>query len=266
MQHGDIVVRVSVGAEPQKLFTYWRGSFGDLVPDVASITIVRPWVRSSDKWTRYYDPSISLEAMSRSEDKRAVLSISDKALNMQAGEIAIARHLTEVVYGWLSRRTGIPRENQPIPNARVWVKFGGGPEVIDALEKLDPEILGSVEIGAVYLQGEPRRPEARWLVPIESREAGLTLEGLSFEKSLVPGQADEVRKLVGRVRAMFQKRATARRTLISKLFREAHGCDPEEPYTDEEVDNSYGYKIMLAAVKDAGKPKKPRERIRSWHA
>jgi hypothetical protein len=120
MQHGDVQVRISLSGEPQKLLTYWRGSLRDILPTQSSITILRPRLKRQ-RWWLYDDPSFHFEAMTRTEKKRAELSISEKSLMMQSGEIATARELTEKLFGWLSQRQGMPAINQPIPNARIWL-------------------------------------------------------------------------------------------------------------------------------------------------
>src|SRR5262245_58289817 len=115
MEHGDIQVRLSLRGEPQKLLTYWRGSLRDILPTSASVAVLRPLIKGR-YWFDYHDPSFYFEGMTRTEKKRAVLSISDMSLKMQPREIEIARHLTDALFDWLSGRQGIPAVNQPIAN------------------------------------------------------------------------------------------------------------------------------------------------------
>jgi hypothetical protein len=114
MQHGDIRVRISLYGEPQKITTYWRASLRDTLPETASVTILKMRRKpSSRQWWYDDDPNFYFERMTRTEKKRAELSISDKSLYMTAAEIETARHLTETTYDWLSGRRSVPTINQP---------------------------------------------------------------------------------------------------------------------------------------------------------
>ena len=94
MQHGEIKLRVMLAGEPHKLFTYWRGALPDGRPSSASVTILRPRRKFQvSSWWLPRDQGFYFEPMTRTEKKRAELSISDKALLMSAPEIATARRL-----------------------------------------------------------------------------------------------------------------------------------------------------------------------------
>jgi hypothetical protein len=80
MQHGDIHMRISLSGEPQKLLTYWRGSLRDMLPTMAGVSITRPLVKPRRTWLDVYNPSLYFEGMTRTEKKRADLSISEQSL------------------------------------------------------------------------------------------------------------------------------------------------------------------------------------------
>jgi hypothetical protein len=269
MQHGDVQVSVSLRGEPQKLLTYWRGSLRDILPTSASVAVVRPLIKGR-YWFDYHDPSFYFEGMTRSEKKRAELSISDLSLKMQPGEIEIARHLTDILFDWLSGRDGIPVLNQPIPNARIGLSCAGGVDLIDVVEKFgDPEVLSRAQVGLAYLQGEPRRPDVRWLPNISSLadKVPATTE-LGNEKSLAEGQGKQARALIDRIIAIHRKRVAARRAKVNKRATEIFGYGSgvtygNKPITDEMLDR-YEYAEILAWLDEAAKEKKPREKIRSW--
>ncbi len=142
MEHGEILVQISLAGEPQKLLTYWRGSLRHCLPIAASVTILRPSC-GSRRWWDFNDPNFHFKSMTRTEKKRAELSISEKSLMMQPQEIAIARELTEQFFGWLSGRREIPAINRPIPAAEVSLSAEGGPDLVDVVELFnDPRYYG----------------------------------------------------------------------------------------------------------------------------
>jgi hypothetical protein len=142
MQHGDIQTNVSLRGEPQALFVYWRGSLREILPTTAQVSITRPLRKSRFD---YWDPSISLERMNRAEMKRAELSISEHSLDMEPEEIEAARHLTDVLWKWLSKRQhGVPALDQPVTRARVTLEAEGDESLLDVINSFDPEIVGSV--------------------------------------------------------------------------------------------------------------------------
>ena len=161
LQTEAIVLNVSMEGEPQKLFTYCRGSLPGVVPVSASISIVRP---RRYRPHAYYNPDIYFDQMSRKEKKRAELSVSEQSLRMDATELEAARSLTDMTFNWLSRQSEAPRLSQPIPIGRVHLRFECGPSIMDAVEGFtDLELISSFMIGAAYLQGQPRRPVMRYL-------------------------------------------------------------------------------------------------------
>jgi hypothetical protein len=270
MQHGDIQVQVSLRGEPHKLLTYWRGSLRETLPISAAVTIVRPKRNHGNRgYWDYRDPSFYFEAITRTEKKRAELSISDKSLLMQAGEIATARHLTEILSDWLSRRHGLPHLDQPIPNARIALRCEGDGELVGIVEKFgDPEVLSSAQVGAVYTQGEPRRPDIRWLPTISSTDKTVAIGELqTFEKSLADGQGADVRSLVNRIATVFRKQVVARRALLQRRFTEIFGMGAEleindRPLTDKMIE-SYKYEEILIWLDEQGK-ENPKDGIRTW--
>jgi hypothetical protein len=269
MRHGEIRVRLSLGGEPQKLLTYWRGSLREVLPEAAWVSVLRPRIKGR-WWFDYHDPSFYFERITRIEKKRAVLSISEQSLKMQPGEIKIAGHLTDILFDWLSQRQPIPVLNQPIANARIGLACEGGSELIDVVEKFgDPEILSSAQIGPVYSQGEPRRPDVRWLPNISSLDKDTAIGELAnFEKSLAEGQGLAVRERIDRIIGIYGKRLAARRAKVNKRAIEAFGYGGEiaygdKPVTDEMLDG-HEYEDILALLDEAAKKKKPREKIRSW--
>lgn len=230
MKHGDIVVHLKVAGEPQRLLTYWRGSLKDVLPVSASIVIRRP-ARLSNRpgWRHeWYTNNIGFEPITRTEFKRAELSISEKSLDMQPPEIEVVRHLTKVCYDWLSQRQGMPATDKPMSNARLYLECVGGPELVGVIEKFDLELLRGVAIGPVYTQGEPRKPGVRWLPDISSRDKSLAINSLEyFEKLLAPDQRLEVRKMIEQVATLFRRRVSARRGVINKKGIALYGIGDE---------------------------------------
>lgn len=270
MQHGDIKIRISLGGEPQKLLTYWRGFLRDVVPDHAAVTILRKRKGRTDWWS-WDDQNFYFEAMNRSESKRAELSISEKSLHLSAGEIATARELTKRLFDWLHGRHGIPDISTPVQNARISLTIASGIELIDFIEKVgDSEVLSVAAVGAVYMQGEPRRPDTRWLPEMKGIDKSATLGELPyFEKSLAKGQADEIRKTAGRIAAVFRRSLNKRRSYLNKRFIEVFGYGAElqlggRPITDRMIEG-YKYDDILRWL-DNEHNKQPKERIRTWRA
>lgn len=269
MQHGDIVVQFSLHGEPQKLLTYWRGSLRDILPKSASISILR--TRRQHRWWRFDDPNFYLEAMTRTEKKRAELSISDKSLFMTASEIAIARHLTEMTYDWLSGRRNPPSLNQPIPNARLLLNADGGPGLVDVIERFgDPEVISSVTIGAVYTQGEPRHPDVRWLPRMTGVDMSVMLGELKyFEKALAEGQAAELRKLGDRIAGVFRKTLKLRKSKLNKRLTEIFGYGDDclriggRAITDDMI-QGYQYEEIMTWLDGEERKTRPNDNIRSW--
>ncbi|MGC2787275.1 MAG: hypothetical protein WA397_26305 [Roseiarcus sp.] len=110
----------------------------------------------------FSNPDLYFDQMSRTEKKRAELSISEKSLRMDAKEIEVARALTDVTFNWLSGKSEAPRLSQPVPIGKVHLSFECGPPILDSIERFaDLELVSSFMIGAAYLQGQPRRPVTR---------------------------------------------------------------------------------------------------------
>jgi hypothetical protein len=268
MQHGDIQLRVSLGGEPQKLVTYWRGSLRGYLPTRALVTILRPRPKSQQfHW--WHDPNFHFEAITRTEKKRAELSVSEKSLMMLPNEIAIARDLTERLSNWLSQRQGIPSIDQPIPNARIRLQGDGGPELVSVIESFpDPGVLSAAEVGVVYTQGEPRRPGVRWLPPLNGADESLAVSQLqSFAKSLADGQEARVRALIDRIVGVFRKQIAIRRAAINKRAAEIFGCGTTltiegELITDRKIEEDYW--DILAWLDEQAKERAPKDKIRTW--
>ncbi|WP_159011375.1 hypothetical protein [Bradyrhizobium sp. S69] len=227
MQHGGIKVRLSLRGEPQKLLTYWRGSLQDQLPETANVTILRkdnklpinPW------WPNYFNPNLYFETMTRTEKKRAELSISDQSLSMNATEIETARRLTDVIYGWISGRTNLPTFGSAMPHASLSLTVDGLPSLVDAVERFgDPEVVSVASVGAVYTQGNPRRSDVRWLPKLSDSSLTAALEELKvFEGLLAKGQATEVRRTVTRIGNIFRKVLNLRKARLNRRITEVFG-------------------------------------------
>jgi hypothetical protein len=272
MAHGDNLIRIALAGEPQKLLTYWRGSLRHLAPTSASVTITKV-SRPRGRWQWHTtDPNFYFDAITRTENKRAVMSISEKSLLMQAGEIAAARLLTDLASGWLHGRTEVPHLDQRLPNARLSIVVEGSTDLVGVCETFsDPELVASGEVGVVFTQGEPRRPDVRWLPAITTTSLDVALGELSyFEKSLADGQAAEVRKIVDRIGGIFRKRLAMRRSFVNKRISVVLGYGATldvrgQPMTDRMLEG-YQYREILDYLDQEARPKKKRDDIRSWHA
>lgn len=270
MKHGEIKIRVQLRGEPQKIITYWRGWLPDAVPERAAITIVRKSQKPRNRWWLSNDPNFYFESMTRTEKKRAELSISDKSLHMTATEIATARELTDTTYEWLSGRRGIPTLSEPIDSARLEVTVQEGPELIDAIEKFgDPEVVSAVGIGPVYLQGDPRRPNVRWLPNLTGADKSVVLGELKyFEIALADGQAGEVRTLVERAAGVFKKASNAKKSKLNKRISEIFGYGTGLMYEGHAITDAmiegYEYDDIMSWLEEEEKKPAPCHRIRSW--
>ncbi len=269
MEHGDIQVQITLRGEPQKVTTYWRGSLRELTPTEASVTILRPRGRPKYGWS--YDTNLYFDAITHKEAKRAELSISEKALEMRAEEIKTAAELTEKLAGWLLRKEGIPLINTPILNANIAVRCVGGSEIVSTIESFaDKEVLTGVVLGAVYTQGEPRRPDVRWLPTIVSTDTSVVLEHLGyFERSLADGQSDEIRLLLNRLIDVFRKKLAARKEVVCKRIVEKFGYGApfkirDRPITDKDIEEDYA--DLLEALEAGVDYEGPRNRITAWRA
>jgi hypothetical protein len=212
--------------------------------------------------------------MSRTEKKRAELSISEKSLRMDGQEIEVARTLTDVTFNWLSGKSDAPRLSQPIPSGRVHLSFECGPPILDSIERFpDLELVSSFTIGAAYLQGQPRRPVTRYLPMVsnsnKAEEFALLKE---FEHLLQQGQAAQVRELIERVAQLFRKRVQARKLRLDTLARKAFGCGLNgmlfegKPVLDAMIDG-YQYEQILSMLNSEESRKgTPKGNIRAWRA
>jgi hypothetical protein len=273
VKHGDIQVRLSLHGEPQKLLTYWR-ALPDLLPNTASVTILKMNKKAArSPWWSDFDANFYFEPMTRTEKKRAELSISDKALSMTASEIEIARHLTGTLYEWISGRGGLPVLNQPIMSARLTLRVEGSPSLVGIIEGFgDPEVLSATTVGAVYTQGEPRHPDVRWLPDLKGIDKTLALEDLKhFESSLAEGQASEVRRMIDRIGSVFRKALGSRKAKLNKRLTEVmgYGVGLEingRSITDAMIEGYQYDEIMRWLDGEAKRQKPPKDKIRSWRA
>ena len=107
MQTEDIILNVSMAGEPQKLCTYCRGSLPGVLPVSAAIGIVRPWRYRPHS---FYSPDFYFDQMSRTEKKRAELSISERSLRMEARESrrrgSLDRHDVQLAVGKVGSAAG----------------------------------------------------------------------------------------------------------------------------------------------------------------
>jgi hypothetical protein len=189
---------------------------------------------------------------------------------MHAPEIATARYLTDVLFDWLSQRHSLPVIDQPISNARIGLRAEGGPELVDIVEKFgDPEVLSRAQIGAVYMQGDPRRPDVRWLPDLKGIVKILTLGELQhFEKSLAEGQSEKIRGLVVRIVGVFKNQVDLRRAALTKRYTELFGTGSTlvingEPVTDKMIDERPFGELVMRLEFEAEKGV-PGDKIRSW--
>jgi hypothetical protein len=215
-------------------------------------------MRAYKRWS-YHDPHLYFAEMNPRENKRAVLSISDRSTIMTASEIGTARELTDLLYGWLSGRTDVPRLPAAIPDARIYLSAIGGTSIVDALETFgDLEVVSSVTIGAVYPHGQPRRPQARFLPPVSDIRTKAELEELQcFEALLSDSQAAGVRSAIDRVAGVFRKRLRMRKALLSRRIAEVFGYsfgvwEFEGQKIDDEMIMGYQFKQILSWLKDEG--------------
>jgi hypothetical protein len=276
MQHGEIQLRVTLAGEPQKLLTYWRGSLRETLPTRASVSIIRPYVvpRGWRWWWDHYDPSFHFEPLNRLEKKRTELSISDASLKMQPNEIEMARHLTDLLFDWLSqRRNEVPHTETPIANARISLDAEGTEELICVVEAFgDPEVLVRAAVGAVFLQGEPRRPDLRWIPDLTGVEKARVALGelQSFERSLADGQSARMRNVVDRVSGVFNRRLAARRVALNKKYTELWGIGSRlqirgKPVTDDMLEG-WSFRRLEALIQHEAEPDNPRGKTRGWRS
>jgi hypothetical protein len=271
VQHGDIMMRLALRGEPQKLFTYWRGPMRDILPTEAAVTILKMNKRPpSSPWWSDRNPDFHFEAMTQTEKKRAELSISDHALSMTAPEIETARYLTDITFAWMSSRDPLPTLNQPISNARLSFSVEGSPVLVEAVEQIgDPEVVSSATIGAVYTPRELGRPDTRWLPTARGIDKSAILSELkSFESQLIEGQASEVRRGVDRVSGVFRKALNLRRARLNKRITEVLGYSRElqigdRTITDDMIEDHRFTEIMDWLDAEAAR-QKSRSKIRAW--
>jgi hypothetical protein len=158
--------------------------------------------------------------MSRTEKKRAELSISERSLRMDAKEIEAARSF-DMTFNWLSGKSAAPRISQPIPIGKVSLHFECGPPILDSVERFpDLELVSSFQIGAAYLHGQPRRRVVRNLPMMMNSNTDEDIASLKeFESLLQQDQAEKVRELIERVAQLFRRRVRARKFKLDALAR-----------------------------------------------
>ena len=149
---------------------------------------------------------------------------------------------------------------ESVARAKIFVSAEDGPELLDAVESwADPEVLCEVEIGVVYLQGNPRRPETHWMRALD-RTADIVpaLEQLkAIKKSLADEQLTKALELIQRVSAIFRERIRRRSVATSKRF--GYGSLPPvqgEAVTDEMIESSFDY--IVACYEKIAQDGKPR--------
>jgi hypothetical protein len=271
VQTENIILNVSMAGEPQKLFTYCRGSLPGALPVNAAIGTVRAWRYRPDS---FYRPDFYFDQMSRTEKKRAELSISERSLRMDAREIEAARSLTDMTFNWLSGKSEVPRISQPIPIGKVYLRFECGPLILDSIERFpDLELVSSFQIGAAYLQGQPRRRVVRNLPMVMNANKAEKIALLKeFENLLQQDQAAKVRELIERVAQLFKKRVRARKLKLDALARKVLGCGLSgmifkgKPVSDLAIDG-YQYNEILSWLNyEETRKDKPKGNIRAWRA
>jgi hypothetical protein len=274
MQHADIRLQLSLSGEPQKILTYWRGTMQDMLPTAVSVTILKMHKKQQrSPWWSDYDANFYFEAMTRTEKKRAELSISDRSLSMTAPEIETARHLTDISYDWISGRRGLPSLDKAIPNARLSLRVEGPATLVDVIEKFgDPEVVSGATVGAVFIQGEPRRPDVRWLPEMHGIDKTITLEEMKFfEGSLAEGQAAEMRNAADRVSGVFRKALNLRKARLNKRITEVQGYGKSleingRAITDDMIEGYQFNEIMSWLDGEKNRQRNPKDGIRSWRA
>jgi hypothetical protein len=148
----------------------------------------------------------------------------------------------------------------------------GAAPLVDVIESFgDPEVVSAASVGAVYMQGEPRRPDARWLPQLTGVDQAVTLEELKyFESSLAAGQANEVRKLLDRVGSVFRKALNVRKARLNKRIGEVLGIGERleidgRLITDDMIEG-YEYAEIMRWLDAEANRQKPKDRIRAWRA
>jgi hypothetical protein len=191
---------------------------------------------------------------------------------MEPEEIEAARHLTDLLFKWLSKRQfGVPTLDKPIMKAAISLAAEGDHDLLDVIKTFgDPEVISSVSIGPIYLQGEPRRPTVRWLPALDSCNSTITIGALGdFEKSLAAGQAEKIHSLVDLVVAMFRKRLTARRSALNRKYTELWGAGSQlrindRPVTDRMIEQRF--EELQLRIEEEAKKQYPRGRTRVWRS
>jgi hypothetical protein len=271
LQTEEIVLNVSMAGEPEKLFTYCRGSLAGVLPASAAISIVR---RRRYRPHAFSNPDLYFDQMTRTEKKRAELSISERSLRMDAKEIEVARTLTDMTFNWLSGKSEAPRLSQAIPIGKVHLSFVCSPPVLDSIERFpDLELVSSFTIGAAYLQGQPRRPVMRYLpMVMNSNKAEETALLEEFENLLQQDQAAKVRELIERVAQLFKKRVRARKLKLDACARKVLGCGLSgmifegKPVSAAMIDGYQFDEILSWLNYEENRKDTPKGNIRAWRA
>jgi hypothetical protein len=250
-----------------------RSTFPNIVPDAGSVTIIK---QRRSRWDD--SPDFYLASITHSERKLADMSLAALSIQMTAEENGIAASLNDILWLWLSGRTSIPRYEKVAPFAAVTLLFSGPAEDIvagvETLINLEP--VSSIGIGPAFLQGEPRRPEIRWLLDLGSTAdvASARADFRTWNGPVPPEAVESVDRLLTRVSKVYGRRADMRRSELRRLATAALGDGADEwlhkpggygkasPLAS--VEETYQYEDDLQWLKEA-KPK-PRSRYRSWRA
>lgn len=167
----------------------------------------------------------------------------------------------------------VPNNPKCIPNARLSFRMEGPATLVDVIEKFgDPEVVSGATVGAIFIQGEPRRPDVRWLPEMHGVDKTVILEELKFfEGSLAEGQAAEMRNAVDRVSGVFRKALNLRKARLNKRISEVQGYGKSleingRAITDDMVEGYEFNEIMSWLDGEANRQRKPKDGIRSWRA
>jgi hypothetical protein len=98
VKSGDIISKLSIGDEPNRLFMLARSVFPGVVPDTGGVTIIRP------RRGRWDYPHIGFASITRTERKLADVSLAQECEKMSADENEVAAALHDVLWDWLSGR------------------------------------------------------------------------------------------------------------------------------------------------------------------
>jgi hypothetical protein len=240
MQHGDIQVRMDLNGEPQKLLTYWCGHIGGSVPDSMSVTLMKR------RPARFEDRAFSFGTITKGGTQIATQVLNQQLSKLSGDEICGVTFLQDGCHEWMNGRRSALVIDQPMPRYRLNLGLTTDGSIVDQLEKFtDADLIGRVIFGAVYLQGEPRFPNVRWLPPLDDQNTSPLKRELSiFEQLLAEGQAAEIRSLIDRMATIFRKRASrhvvAVRKRLGQLYRTGYEFRwGDWPVTEKDMDEDF---------------------------